>query len=147
MRFKLLTASLALLISQTALATPAKPSTCPSVDAFKNTGISSVMKDKKDGTWSGVEWKNHFGTENEWTFGVGNIKAGSASEALSKSNAAIAGLVFSEGPIQLGHDQDQDQDPMWMCVYSSQQAAVGGVAITPAMTPEISKLSTLMQRR
>lgn len=142
MRFKLLATSFALLITQAALAaSPAKPTSCPAVDAFKNTGISSVMKDE-DGSWLGIEWKNQFGTENEWTFAIGDIKADYASEALSKSNAVIASLVYDKGPIQMG----TGQDPMWMCIYSS-QGRFAGAAVTPARTPEISKLARLMQRR
>lgn len=99
------------------------------------------MKDE-DGSWIGVEWKNHFGTENEWTLGVVDIKADFVSEALAKSNAVIASLVYNMGPIQMG----TDQDPMWACLYTS-QGKVSSIAVTPAMTPEISKLARLMQRR
>ena len=143
MRFKLVTATLTLLITQTALAAaPALPTTCPTVDAFKNTGVSYAMNDE-DGTWDGIEWKNHFGTENEWSFGVVGINADSASEALSKANAAIPGLVFKQGPEKMG----TEQEPMWICMYSSPAKEFGGVAVTPAMTPEMSKLTRLMRSR
>lgn len=143
MRFKLLTASLALLITQTTLAaTPVEPSTCPSVDAFKNTGVSTVEKNE-DGLWVGFEWKNYYGTENEWSFMISNIKASFASEALSKANAVIADLEFWRGPFPISTDPN---DPMWVCMYGA-QGKLAAYAITPAMRPEISKLTKLLPRK
>lgn len=138
MKFKLLAASVALLITQTALANGhINPTSCPTVDAFKNTGVSSVMRDK-DGTWVTIEWKNRFGTDAEWTFGVGNITADSQSDALAKGNAAIAGLVYKSGPVQMGSEE------MWACIYQDSNSAAFGITVTPALTPEINKVVKLM---
>jgi hypothetical protein len=143
MRFKFLIAALTFLITQTALAAaPVIPTTCPTVDAFKHTGVSYALSDE-DGTWDGIEWKNNFGTENEWTFGVVGINADSASEALTKANATIPGLVFKQGPVKMG----TGQEPIWLCMYSSSVKEFGGVAVTPAMTPETSKLTRLMHSK
>jgi hypothetical protein len=143
MKFKLITVSLALLITKTVLAAaPAIPTTCPSVDAFKSVGVSSALK-AKDGSWAGIEWKNHFGTEYEWTFGVVGIKADSANEAVVKSNAAISTLTFSQGPIEV----ESEQTPTWLCLYNLPERENSAVAITPAMNPNMSKLARIMQIR
>ena len=143
MKFKLLAASFIFLITQATFANAhVNPISCPTVDAFKQTGISSAMRDQ-DGTWITLEWKNRFGTENEWTFGVGNITADYQSDALAKGNAAIAGLAYKYGPVQMG----SEQEPMWICLYQDANNGVYGSAFTPALTPEISKLAKFLHRK
>lgn len=142
MKFKLLTASLALIIANTAFAETNAPTSCPFPSAFKNIAITNVMKDE-DGSWLGVEWKNNFGTTNEWTFAVGDIEAESAGDALVQVNTTINELSYQQGPIKGGNDNIT----MWICIYSTPVKAFAAATITPAMSPEMLKASRILQKR
>lgn len=143
MLIKLFTASLALLFTQAALATNLdKPTACPSVDSFKNTGVTSFMRDD-DGTWETLAWKENFGTEREWTFVTGDIIADFASDALAKGNATISGLQYQYGPTNMG----TDTEPMWICVYQNANTGAIAGAVTPTPTPEIRKITSFMHKK
>lgn len=143
MRFKLLTAAFALLITQAALAADhINPTSCPSVDEFKNTGVSSFMRDD-DGTWETLNWKDGFGTTLDWTFVIGDISADFPSDALAKGNAAISGLLYKYGPVNMG----TDTDPMWYCIYQNPNNGVMGGAVTPHVDPESGKITKFLHKK
>ena len=129
---KLLTA-LALLMAQTAIAaTPDKQITCPTAAAIQYIGVvDAIEKDgpwlaKKDGSWYGVIWLNHFGTAHEWTFVVGPF-IGHEAVAILKSNYALDDLKFSH---------DGKIGDMTKCEYYSALYRVGAAAVTPAVSPD-----------
>jgi hypothetical protein len=143
MKLKLFAISIALLMTQSTFANNnANPTSCPTVDAFKNTGVSSVIRDT-DGTWITLEWKNQFSTEFDWTFMIGNIAADFPSDALAKGNATISGLVYQYGPVEM----DPVKQQVWYCVYEDPATEMMAVAMTPPAIPEINKMVKLVHKK
>ena len=100
MRFKLLSAALALLMTQSALAAkPSQPPTCPTVDALKVVGVQTTSYDGPAADRVlGVTLKNTYGTADEWTFVIGYFRDDVKSNVLEKANAAVATLELTQGP-------------------------------------------------
>ena len=139
MKFKLLTAAVALVITQSAFAaTQQQPTSCPSVDAFKSTGVSTVMQGQ-NGKWAGFEWKNNFGTNQEWTFAVGEFVGQNPNDILVEANLAIHTLSLVDGPSAI------DGTNAYVCLYQGQTAE--GIAITPAISPDMNQISKYLRRK
>ena len=146
MKIKLLTATLALLITQTSLAASGNdPFTCPSVDTIKNIGVSNISKDDDlpSNEWLGVEPGNHYGTNDNWTFVIGGFEGKDRSEILAKANAAIFTLTLEGGPFLSRRGVNTE----WVCDYASNDgSAKFAVAITPPLNLNAAELSRLMSK-
>ena len=147
MKVKLLTATIALLITQTSLAASRiDPYTCPSVDTIKNIGISNTSKDDDlpSNEWIGVELSNRYGTNDYWTFAIGGFEGKDRSEILAKANAAISTLTFEGGPYLSMRGEDTE----WVCEYASKDgSAKFAVAITPPLKLNTAELTRLLQNQ
>ena len=136
MKLKALTATLALIAAQSVYAQQA-PTTCPDVSAFRSTGVSSAYQ-MQPPLWVGVEKKNFYGTDNEWTFVVGEFDAQNATDALAQANAAISTLSYVSGPKQITLG-------VWMCDYEDQDQNISGTAISPALD-DITHIGKFLRR-
>ena len=126
MRFKLLTAAIALLITQSALAASDKQIPCPSVDALASVGVSEPMIYR--GQAFGVEWKNDFNTKEVWTFVVGPLNVRSEDEIVKYANFHVSKLTYAGTSVMSGY--------YTRCEYEGPFGGVGAVAITPVVHPD-----------
>lgn len=111
MQNKLLTFLITLFFIQPAFATTMnKPKTCPSVNALKTVGISSVSSAGRLG-WIGYNTKNRYDTSEEWDFLLFGTYAKDEAEAIKNANALISFLHHIIGPIQ-DHEG-------WVCTYAT----------------------------
>lgn len=141
MKFKIFSAILACSLSQTALATSSNlPTTCPSVDAIKNVGVTSVSQ--KNNRWIALEWKHLFETDYEWTFAVGDFKAKNPSEVLAQANAALSKLKFQSGPFY--SDEEDPEEKSAICFYEI-SSRLYGMAISPALEPKLTQIIDRMK--
>ena len=130
MKFKLLTTAITLLITQTALASPANPVPCPSVQALKSVGVSTVSYG--NGGWWGVRWNNDFNTKNSWSLFVGPLKVHGEDKVVGEANSQISKLIYADSDMYEG---------LTLCEYKGPDG-VGAQAISTALAPsgEIFKL-------
>lgn len=145
MKFKLIITSVALLITQTAFAAPSQaPASCPTVAAFSNVGVSSAMQDPQKGTWAGIEWKNKFNTNHEWTFGIGEFYSdnGDTNAVLTEANKAIPGLTYGSGPTKMNGPAGD----VYVCYYPGKRG-IYGMAMTPPVSPQSMQKAMLSQHR
>jgi hypothetical protein len=119
-----------------------QPTSCPSLDALKNVGVTSTYQDN-EGTWFALQWKNNFETANDWTFGVFVEEAKNVSEALAKGNAAISTIKDSIGPINMS---EQNNQPFWVCGYTDESETPVAFAITPSFFPDLQKFKKAIHR-
>jgi hypothetical protein len=124
MKLKLISAILFLSFSQQGMAAYPKPESCPSVAALQAVGVSYMVKESD--FWYGAVDSNHYGTSDNWTFGVGDFWVSDESEAKQQAITAMGLLRFQKGPIPL------EGSVAWMCSYND-QAGHWAVAITPTL--------------
>lgn len=131
MKYKVLTLTLAALLSQASIAATihAKPNACPSLAAIKSIGLNNAVLTRLG--WLGYSI-NQFDTNAEWTFATfidGNFD--NPVQALKQGNKDLSLLKETEGPVQ-GNGKDE-----WDCMYS------GSGADAFAITPPISNNEVL----
>lgn len=123
MKFKLLTTAIALLLTQTALASPAKQVPCPSVHALESVGVSTATYG--NGGWWGVRWNNDFNTKDSWSLFVGPLKVHGEDKVVGEANSQISKLIYADSDTYEGHT---------VCDYKGPDG-VGARAISPALAP------------
>jgi hypothetical protein len=97
------------LLSQPVLATQSsEPTQCPSVAAIKSVELNYAAQYSSRYNAINV---NNYGTTQNWIFGIGDIPADSAADALYKAKTALTTL--NGNPIPL-YDSD---DKRWICIY------------------------------
>jgi hypothetical protein len=128
MKFKLISASLAVLFSSAVIAgnLPPKPNHCPSVSALKAVGVNAART--MDNDWVAFQSGNRYNTNAEWWFGVG-AGATNAKDAVTQGNAAI-GSLQQQGEMESFDDETSGAG--WACIYLSNSAFA--VAVTPTST-------------
>ncbi|HTM63242.1 MAG TPA: hypothetical protein VL360_01925 [Gammaproteobacteria bacterium] len=131
---KLLLASVAILAAQAGFAASQEPTSCPTVASIQNIGVSSAWQDTEKGTWVGVEWKNSFNTDFDWTFGIGEFYSdkGDAKDVIEQANKALPNLTAASAPMK---GRDEKGNLVWVCYYSGVRG-IYGMAITPAIQPQ-----------
>lgn len=136
MKVKIILASAALVAAQTVFAASQEPASCPTIASIQSVGVSSTYHEPEKGTWIGVEWKNKFNTDFEWTFGVGEFDSddGDVNKILEQANKAISRLSAGAGPMQ---GKDENGKPAWVCYYQGRHE-IYAMAITPAVSPQFA---------
>lgn len=136
MNVKIILASAALFAAQTVFAASQAPTSCPTTASIKSVGVSSTYHEPEKGTWIGVEWKNKFNTDFEWTFGIGEFDSddGDVGKILEQANKAISRLSTASEPMQ---GRDEKGQPAWVCYYQGSHG-IYGMAITPAVSPQFA---------
>jgi hypothetical protein len=114
--------SVSLIASPVLFAAP-KPEKCPSVAALQS--VKFEVTDDANGVWAAGVLRNNFDTQDTWTFVMDGLKVKSSEEALATANAALPGLSFKEGPVEI-----KDFN-IWLCEYATQEG-YETFAYTPA---------------
>lgn len=122
MNIKIVITALFLLLSQITFSAP-KPSSCPSVSAILQVGITRV--EKTQNVWYAGVLSNSFGTHENWTLTIGPITANSGKDARQKALTSLSSLTFKQGPLANGQH--------WVCVYNNPYGYTTGT-ITPALS-------------
>lgn len=112
--------------------TPMVPEACPAVSAIASVGVD-VAESTGENKWVAARLSDTFNTSDTWTFGVGEIEAENAEDALAKAAKLLPTLDFIGGPVNIGN--------LYGCLYQASDD-VWGVAISPAFT-NIKALKTM----
>ncbi|MBA3662375.1 MAG: DUF4949 domain-containing protein [Gammaproteobacteria bacterium] len=134
MKYKLITLSLTLFLTQPNWAVAPSPTACPEVTAIKEIGARKAVKSSMMG-WIAYNMKQSYNTPQQWTFSIAGIDAKSEEEAITKANYVISTLSLQEGPIR-GHKQNE-----WGCLY------VAGSYFALATTPPDNSPPSMMLSR
>lgn len=122
MKLPVISAVLLLMFSQNGLASYPKPDSCPSVVALQAVGVSYMVKDSD--YWYGAVDSNHYGTADNWNFGIGVFRTPDEKEAKQQAIAALGLLKSPRGPIEISDG--------WLCSYTD-DAGHNAVVVTPTM--------------
>lgn len=149
MKFKLLVTALALTVTQAVFAADyPKPAKCPTVANIQSVGVGEafLLGDMQRGALTGLERRNTFGTDVEWTLLVGIFNPNTAkSEVLAEANTLIAGMSYAIGPVK-------DAGDIWVCGYKhptdKEHSDKGYVAwaVYPALDIPASVLSRIIKK-
>lgn len=109
-------------IAQATLAPPI-PQICPSANAIRTVGVSrNVVQATNNGLWIAGRRNQKYGTNNNWTFVLGNIRANNVSDAYDKAVIGLTTLAFQLGPF-LAQEH-------WLCLYNTIEGYMG-LAVNP----------------
>ncbi|WP_131783118.1 DUF4949 domain-containing protein [Legionella gresilensis] len=127
MRLKIISAILSLSLSQLIFASPTeKPNTCPSVSALQAVNVSDVIK--ADGHWYGFVKSNNYGTNDKWSFVIGEFSATNKNDAKQQILRAVNSLNFVLGPSPF---EIQGQES-WVCAYKD-GSGHSAATVTPVL--------------
>lgn len=112
---------------------PQKPALCPDVAKIKQVGLSQNLARDSNGHWYAGRTAQFYGTQQQWTFVIGNIFANSKVEAIAEAYEALQSIVYVSGP-------DMAPSQKWLCLYSNAEGYPTG-----AITPPIDNLLRVLK--